>query len=138
MNNIMTERERYETVDMLYSGVSDALKRLAEALHENNVEQSANNLGDALAGVTILMDAVDVEAGGEAGAFLKGLYSAIFVNLSTIMITKDIDAVKRSERYIKELRVLWRERVLAGYSNVETSSAIFGNSDINYREHSSM
>jgi flagellar biosynthetic protein FliS len=105
-------KQRYETVDMLYSGVSEALGRLETAIMEKRIEDSANNLGDALEGITILMDAVDVDAGGDAGAFLKGLYASIFANLSTVLVTRDVEAVKRSTRYFRELRDLWRNRVL--------------------------
>lgn len=105
-------QKRYETVDLLYTGIHEALGKVERAIKENNIEDIANNLGDALEGITILMDAVDLDAGGDAAAFLQGLYKSIFANLSTVLISRDVEAVRRAARYFSELKSLWRDRVL--------------------------
>ncbi len=110
---------RFHAIDSLYERAVKGLEGLDDALAEDDIESSAHHLGEAVEALSFLLEAIDVEAGGEAAEFLHGLYSQILKNLSLVLVSKDREAVQLSGRYLVHLQRLWRERVLAAASNIE-------------------
>ena len=103
---------RYQAIDHLYEQAIEALEALDCSMDGDDPESCANHLGEAVAAISFLLAAVDVDAGGEAGSFLHGLYSQMLKKLSLVLVSRDREAVRLMGRYLAYLRELWRERVL--------------------------
>lgn len=114
---------RYQAVDSLYDTAIRALEGLDGSMEKGDIESCANHLGEAVAAISFLLEAVDVDAGGEAGRFLYGLYSRILERLSTVLVSRDRDTVQLCGRYLVHLRMLWRERVLGASQVVGAGTA---------------
>ena len=79
---------------------------------EKNPRKRGEHLGKAIAFVTELNASLDLEKGGEAAIFLRGLYQAILVELSKVSVTNDVEVIKRTCRYLQRLKDIWEQTVM--------------------------
>jgi flagellar protein FliS len=101
-------------IQLLYERVLKHLRWVGEGIDEKNPRKRGENLGKAIAIVTELNASLDMGKGGEAAAFLRGLYEAILVELPKVAITHDIEVIKRTYRYLKRLKDIWEQTAIQG------------------------
>jgi flagellar protein FliS len=99
-------------IHLLYERALKHLHCTGEGIDEQNPRKRGEHLGKAIAFVTELNASLDIEKGGEAAVFLRGLYEAILVELSKVSVTNDIEVIKRTCRYLKTLKDLWEQTVM--------------------------
>jgi len=101
-----------EVIQILYDRVLKHLLWAGEGIEEKNPCKRGENLGKVINIISELNAALDMEHGGEAAVFLRGLYVAILVELPKVAITQDVEILKRSYRYIKRLNEIWEQTVI--------------------------
>ncbi len=112
-NEVSTVQDPQKIVKLLFEG---AIRELGQVKNNfNNPRKRGQHLGKAIAIIGELQAGVNLEAGGEAAAFLYGLYGAIIRELSKINgkeKEKDFKIIDRSISYLSELRKIWIKTVL--------------------------
>ncbi len=101
-----------KVIQLLYDRTLKHLLWAGEGIEEKNPCKRGENLGKVISIISELNAALDMERGGEAAAFLRGLYVAILVELPKVAITQDVEILKRSYRYIKRLNDIWEQTVM--------------------------
>lgn len=101
-----------KVIQLLYDRVLKHLLWAGEGIKEKNPCKRGENLGKVISIISELNAALDMERGGEAAAFLRGLYVAILVELPKVAVTNDIEILKRTYRYIKRLNDIWEQTVM--------------------------
>jgi flagellar protein FliS len=99
-------------IHLLYERALKHLCCAGEGIDEQNPQKRGENLGKAIAFVTELNASLDMEKGGEAAVFLRGLYEAMLVELSKVSVTNDIQVIKRTCRYLKTLKDIWEQTAM--------------------------
>jgi flagellar secretion chaperone FliS len=99
-------------IHLLYERALKHLCYAGEGIDERNPQKRGENLGKAIAFVTELNASLDMEKGGEAAVFLRGLYEAMLVELSKVSVTNDMQVIKRTYRYLKTLQESWEQTAM--------------------------
>ena len=99
-------------IHLLYERTLKHLRCAGEGIDEQNPQKRGENLGKAIAFVTELNASLDMEKGGEAAVFLRGLYEAILVELSRVSVTNDMEVIKRTCRYLTTLKDIWEQTAM--------------------------
>jgi flagellar secretion chaperone FliS len=99
-------------IHLLYERALKHLHYAGEGMGEKNPRKRGEHLGKAIAFVTELNASLDLEKGGEAAIFLRGLYQAILVELSKVSVTNDVEVIKRTCRYLQRLKDIWEQTVM--------------------------
>ena len=110
-------------IHLLYERALQHLRCAGEGIDEQNPQKRGENLGKAIALVTELNASLDLEKGGEAAVFLRGLYEAILVELSKVSVTNDMETIKRACRYLQTLKDIWEQTVMKESAAVVTREA---------------
>ena len=101
-----------QLIHLLYERALNHLRCAGEGIDEQNPQKRGEHLGKAIAFVTELNASLDMEKGGEAAVFLRGLYEAILVELSKVSVTNDMEVIKRTCRYLKTLSDIWEQTAM--------------------------
>jgi flagellar protein FliS len=101
-----------QLIHLLYERALTHLRCAGEGIDEQNPQKRGEHLGKAIAFVSELNASLDMEKGGEAAVFLRGLYEAILVELSKVPVTNDMEVIKRTCRYLKTLNDLWEQTTM--------------------------
>ena len=99
-------------IHLLYERVLKHLRLAGEGLDEQNPQKRGENLGKAIAIVAELNASVDMEKGGEAAVFLRGLYEAILVELPKVSVSNDLEVIERASRYLQKLKDIWEQTAM--------------------------
>lgn len=99
-------------IHLMYERVLVHLKEAEAGIFEKNPQKRGENLGKAIAIITELNASVKQEDDSEAAVFLRGLYSAILVELPKVSATNDREILRKSFRYIERLKEIWEETAM--------------------------
>ncbi len=93
------------------------------------------NLGKAIAIIAELNASVKEDDTSEAALFLRGLYSAILVELPKAAIADDAKIVQQTISYIKRLKEIWEQTAMQdGYEKKKAESRGFARPDLEERK----
>ena len=109
---IVTNHSPEQLILLLYEGAIQAMKKAKEGVKARDIRTRGEGLGKAIAIIGELNASLDMEAGGEAAAFLRGLYLSILTELPKVNLTNDIKTLDIAIGYMEELKRLWKERVM--------------------------
>ena len=116
--NIYRQTEKLATihpvklVHLMYERVLVHLDLVLEALTEDDPVKRGENLGRAIAIVTELNASIRKEDASEAAEFLRGLYTAILVELPKVAVNNDREIVERARRYLARLKEIWEQTAM--------------------------
>lgn len=99
-------------IHMMYERVLTHLEYAAAAIKERNPRKRGENLGRAIALITELSASVKPDDDSEAADFLRGLYSAMLVELPKVSISNDPTVLRQAAGYIRELKKIWEETAM--------------------------
>lgn len=99
-------------IHLLYERVLTHLELAEEGVLQKNFQKRGENLGRAIAIIAELNASVKNEDDTETANFLRGLYSAILVELPKVAINNDVEIVRQATRYLVRLKEIWEETAL--------------------------
>jgi len=99
-------------IHMMYERVLTHLAYAEEGLTEKNPRKRGENLGKAIALITELNAAIRSDDDSEAAQFLRGLYTSILLELPKVTLKGDVEVLRRTARYIAELKRIWEETAM--------------------------
>lgn len=99
-------------IHMMYERVLTHLEYAETAIKEGNPRKRGENMGKAIALITELNASIKQEDESEAAQFLRGLYTAMLVELPKVSISHDVSVLRQAARYIRELKKIWEETAM--------------------------
>jgi len=110
-------------IHLMYERVLTHLDQAEQGLLQKNVKLRGENLSKAIAIISELNAAIKENDNTEAADFLRGLYSAILVELPKVSISHDVEIIRQTSRYIQKLKSVWEETAMkeAGLSKTAES-----------------
>jgi len=99
-------------IHLMYERVLAHLDIVVEAIDAKNVIQRGENLGKAIAIITELHASIKKDDDSEAAGFLRGLYSAILVELPKVSANNDREIATRTRTYIRQLMEIWEQTAM--------------------------
>jgi|GEM_PF-663508 len=113
-------------IHLMYDRVLTHLNLAEQGLLQKDVKLRGENLSKAIAIMSELNAAIKEDDNTEAADFLRGLYSAILVELPKVAISQDVEIIRRSARYILKLKSVWEETAMkeAGLSKAVDSDIV--------------
>ncbi|MBF0377367.1 MAG: flagellar export chaperone FliS [Desulfamplus sp.] len=112
MNNHYEGMTPEQLILMLYKGAIFRLQLVKQGIEEKNIQKRGENLSKVIAIIAELSASINPEMTDESTNFLRGLYSAILMELPKVSITNDIEIVNRTERYLLKLKDIWETDVM--------------------------
>lgn len=97
---------------MLYDGALKHIRIAKEGIDQGDVQKRGENLGRVIAIVSELNACLDTRIQDDSVEFLRGLYTAILVELPKVSIQNDVKILDRSYSYIARLRDIWEKNVM--------------------------
>ena len=94
-------------IHLLYERVLIHLDLAAQGVRQGDAKARGENLSKAISIISELNASIKDSDASEAAAFLRGLYSAILIELPKVGITGDPEAIRQAHRYLDRLRELW-------------------------------
>ncbi|MGQ9499142.1 MAG: flagellar export chaperone FliS [Dissulfurimicrobium sp.] len=119
----------YKLILLLYDASLKNLYKAREGLRAKDPVMRGEGLSKAIAIITELLSAVQGE--NAVAGFLRGLYSAILVELPKINLTNDEKTLNTAIKYMAQLRHIWQTEVMP---NVQRSGNGGGNKDLAGKE----
>jgi len=107
-----TEIHPVKLIHMLYERVLTHLEEAEIGIKENNPKKRGENLSKSIAIVTELNASLKSEDESDAARFLRGLYTAILVELPKVSLSGDIQILRQSARYMKQLKEVWEQTAM--------------------------
>lgn len=107
-----TEIHPVKLIHLMYERVLTHLELAEQGLLKKDVKLRGENLSKAIALISELNAAIKDDDNSEAAEFLRGLYSAILVELPKVGISQDVETVRQASRYIQKLKSVWEETAL--------------------------
>lgn len=99
-------------VHMMYERALVHLERAKTGIVNKDPKMRGEHLGKAIAIIAELNAAVKEDDGSEVALFLRGLYSAILLELPKASISNDEDILCQTMTYIKRLKDIWEETAM--------------------------
>lgn len=99
-------------IHMMYERVLVHLDEAMVGVKEKNPLKRGENLGRAIAIVSELNASIRQDDKSESAQFLRGLYSAILVELPKVAVTNDIAILCQSRSYMQRLLEIWEETAM--------------------------
>lgn len=112
MNNHYEGMSPEQLILMLYKGAIFRLQLVKQGIEEKNIQKRGENLSKVISIIAELNASLKPEMTDESTNFLRGLYSAILMELPKVSITNDIEIVNRTERYVSKLKDIWENDVM--------------------------
>ena len=97
---------------MLYDGALKHIRIAQEGIDQGDVQKRGENIGRVIAIVSELNACLDTSIQDESVEFLRGLYTAILVELPKVSIHNDVKILDRSYSYIARLKEIWEKNVM--------------------------
>lgn len=107
-----TEIHPVKLIHMLYERVLTHLEEAEVGVMEKNPKRRGENLSKAIAIVTELNASLKSDDESEAARFLRGLYTAILVELPKVSLSGDIQILRQAYRYMKQLKEVWEQTAM--------------------------
>jgi flagellar protein FliS len=104
---ITTTYNPVELVVMLYDGAIDFLDKAATAINMREVPIKIKYIDKAIAIIEELLNALNLEVGGEIALNLQNLYLYMMKELVLANIKNDANKIKYIIRLLKEIRGAW-------------------------------
>ena len=99
-------------IHLMYERILAHLDLVVEGIDEKNVLKRGEHLGKAIAIITELNASIKKEDDSEAAGFLRGLYTAILVELPKVSVTNDREIAVKSRTYIGRLMEIWEQTAM--------------------------
>jgi flagellar protein FliS len=99
-------------IAMMYERALVHLQFAEEGVIEKKPQKRGEHLGKAIAIITELYAAVKEGDESDAAEFLRGLYSAILVELPKVSVSGDVEILQQTRRYIERLKEIWEQTAL--------------------------
>ena len=99
-------------IAMMYERVLVHLQMAEEGVMEKKPQKRGEHLGKAIAIITELYASVKEGDESDGAVFLRGLYSAILVELPKVSISGDVEILRQTRRYIERLKEIWEQTAL--------------------------
>ena len=119
---MQTKIHPVELIHMLYERVLVHLELAEAAILKDQPLNRGEHLSKAIAIVTELYVSVKPDE-SEASQFLLGLYEAILAELPKVGTSKDVEVLRRSHRYLKQLKEVWEDVAMQEQGFVPQSKA---------------
>ncbi len=97
---------------MLYDGALKYIRIAKEGIEQGDVQKRGENIGRVIAIVAELNACLDISIQDDSVEFLRGLYTAILVELPKVSIHNDVKILDRSYSYIARLKEIWEKNVM--------------------------
>lgn len=104
--------EPEQLIFLLYKGALDRIRLTREGIEENNIKKRGENLSKVIAIISELHTSVDPIMNDESTQFLRGLYSAILMELPKVSLNNDIEILRQTHAYISKLKEIWENDVM--------------------------
>ncbi len=108
------EMDPNKLIFLLYEGAVKRIKLAKKGVINDDPKLRGENLGKAIAIVSELNASLDDSIKTEEILFLKGLYTSMLVELPKVAVSNDIKTLDRAERYLTELKKIWKTTVMNG------------------------
>lgn len=99
-------------IHLMYERVLLHLEQAEKGVMHNDIKLRGENLSKAIAIITELSASIKEGDDSEASEFLRGLYSAILIELPKVSLNQDVEIIRQSIRYIDKLKGIWEKTVL--------------------------
>lgn len=99
-------------IHLLYERVLVHLELAEQGIINKDAKARGENLSKAIAIVSELNASIKDADDSEAAGFLRGLYSAILLELPKVGISLDVEIVRQSHRYLTRLREIWESTAM--------------------------
>lgn len=106
-------------IHMLYERVLVHLDMAEKGIREKNAKLRGENLSKAIAIITELNASIKTEDNSEAAQFLRGLYSAILVELPKVSVSDDVQIVRQAAKYLNQLKQIWEQTAMQEIEQAE-------------------
>ncbi len=116
--DLYQKAQLYDEIDpnklifLLYEGAIKRIKLAREGVVKQDPKLRGENLGKAIAIVAELSAALDTSVDTDEIHFLKGLYTAMLVELPKVSVTGDVRILDRAEKYLTQLKKIWETTVM--------------------------
>lgn len=100
-------------IHLLYERVLVHLELAEQGALSKNAKDRGENLSKAITIISELNASIKDGDDSDAAGFLRGLYSAILVELPKVSITGDVEIIRKSLRYLNQLRDIWESTAMA-------------------------
>ncbi len=97
---------------MLYDGALKHIRIAKEGIDQGDVQKRGENIGRVIAIVSELNACLDTSIQDDSIEFLRGLYTAILIELPKVSIHNDLKILDRSYSYIARLKEIWEKNVM--------------------------
>ena len=94
-------------IHLLYERVLAHLEMAEQGIMANDAKMRGENLSKAIAIISELNASIKDADNSEPARFLRGLYSAILMELPKVGLTGSIQIVRQSYRYLERLKEIW-------------------------------
>jgi len=94
-------------IHLLYERVLVHLELAEQGIIARDVKTRGENLSKAIAIISELNASIKDTDDSDAAGFLRGLYSAILLELPKVAISADVEIIKQSRRYLSRLLEIW-------------------------------
>lgn len=111
----------YKLILMLYDACIKNLFHARDAVAENNRVRRGETLSKAIDILSELFSSVQGET--EQAKFLRGIYTAMMLELPKVNLTNDIKTLDLAIKYVAQLRSIWKEQVMAGTNSADAGAA---------------
>lgn len=113
LNNHYEGMDPEQLILLLFNGALTRLKLAREGIEEKNIQKKGENLSKAIAIISELNASVDPAMKDESTRFLRGIYTAILVELPKVTLNNDLKTLDRAKVYISRLKAIWETDVMA-------------------------
>jgi flagellar protein FliS len=110
----------YKLILMLYDACIKNLFQARDAVINNDRVRRGESLSKSIDILSELFSSVQGET--EQAKFLRGLYTAMMLELPNVNLTNDIKTLDLAIKYMAQLRSIWKEQVMAKGPGAEPSS----------------
>lgn len=111
----------HKLILMLYDACIKNLFHARDAVMENNKVRRGETLSKAIDILSELFSSVRGET--EQAKFLRGIYTAMMLELPKVNITNDIKTLDLAIKYTAQLRSIWKEQVMAETNSAHSNTA---------------
>ena len=109
-------------IHLMYERILAHLDLVVEGIDEKKVLKRGEHLGKVIAIITELNASIKKEDDSEAAGFLRGLYTAILVELPKVSINNDREIALKTKTYIRRLMEIWEQTAMREHGLLDRAS----------------
>jgi len=113
LNNHYEGMDPEQLILLLFNGALTRMKLAREGIEERDIQKKGENLSKAIAIISELNASVDSTMTDESTRFLRGIYTAILMELPKVTLNNDLKTLDRAKAYISRLKEIWETDVMA-------------------------